>query len=171
MLPCQSFFWDYLGTVTGEKRCFGISKKYFERTNGSYETRNNVMRSDSAFMEYENPNYTEILQEYFIPINHFSAYIDDLRKVLEQEELNLLNITVRYVKKNDSAVLSYTKEDMFALVLLINQGRSKEDIQKTKKVIQKMVNVTLQHNGSYYLPYYPYTDKQQLQDAYLRINE
>lgn len=155
----------------GKTMFWNIQKKYFERTDGSYETRNNVMRSDSAFMEYENPNYTEILQEYFIPVNQFSSYIDDLRNVLEHEELNLLNITIRYVTKNESAVLSYAKEDMFALVLLINQGRSEEEIEKTKKVIQKMVNVTLQHDGSYYLPYYQYPEKQQLQKAYSRSNE
>lgn len=154
----KTFFWN-------------IQKKYFERTNGSFETRNNVMRSDSAFMEYENPNQTEVLQEYFIPVNHFSTYIDDLRDVLEHEELNLLNITIRYVTKNENAVLSYAKEDMFALVLLINQGRSEEEVEKTKKVIQKMINVTLQHDGSYYLPYYQYPEKQQLQKAYSRSNE
>ncbi|MEI4804276.1 FAD-binding oxidoreductase [Bacillus sp. FJAT-51639] len=155
----------------GKTMFWNIQKKYFEHTDGSYETRNNVMRSDSAFMEYENPNRTEILQEYFIPVDNFSIYIDDLRGILEREELNLLNITIRYVTKNESAVLSYAKEDMFALVLLINQGRSEEEIEKTKKVIQKMVNVTLQHDGSYYLPYYQYPEKQQLQKAYSRSNE
>ncbi|MFI8709341.1 FAD-dependent oxidoreductase [Bacillus sp. NPDC077411] len=155
----------------GKTMFWNIQKKYFEHTDGSYETRNNVMRLDSAFMEYENPNRTEILQEYFIPVDNFSIYIDDLRGILEREELNLLNITIRYVTKNESAVLSYAKEDMFALVLLINQGRSEEEIEKTKKVIQKMVNVTLQHDGSYYLPYYQYPEKQQLQKAYSRSNE
>ncbi|WP_020061831.1 FAD-binding oxidoreductase [Bacillus sp. 123MFChir2] len=155
----------------GKTMFWDTQKKYFEHTDGSYETRNNVMRSDSAFMEYENPNRTEILQEYFIPVDNFSTYIDDLRDVLEREELNLLNITIRYVTKNESAVLSYAKEDMFALVLLINQGRSEEEIDKTKKVIQKMINVTLQHDGSYYLPYYQYPEKQQLQKAYSRSNE
>ncbi|PGD51956.1 FAD-binding oxidoreductase, partial [Bacillus toyonensis] len=76
---------------------------YFERTNGRYETRNNVMRSDSAFMEYDNPNLTEVLQEYFVPIDGFAVYIDDLRNVLSEEELNLINITIRYVEKNENA--------------------------------------------------------------------
>ncbi|MDP7978722.1 FAD-binding oxidoreductase [Bacillus sp. WLY-B-L8] len=155
----------------GKTMFWNTQKKYFEHTDGSYETRNNVMRSDSAFMEYENPNRTEILQEYFIPVDNFSTYIDDLRNVLGHDELNLLNITIRYVTKNESAVLSYAKEDMFALVLLINQGRSEEEIEKTKRVIQKMINVTLQHDGSYYLPYYQYPEKQQLQKAYSRSDE
>lgn len=57
------------------------------------------MRSDSAFMEYENPNRTEVLQEYFVPIDAFTKYIDDLRNALNEEEFNLLNITIRYVER------------------------------------------------------------------------
>jgi FAD/FMN-containing dehydrogenase len=129
------------------------------------------MRSDSAFMEYDNPNLTEVLQEYFVPIDSFAEYIDDLRSVLNEEELNLLNITIRYVEKNENAVLSYAKDDMFALVFLINQGRSEDEIKKTKVVIQKMIDVTLKHNGSYYLPYYSYPAKEQLKKAYPRIEE
>ncbi len=155
----------------GKTMFWNIQKEYFERTDGSYETRNNAMRSDTAFMEYESPNRTEILQEYFVPINKFSVYIDSLYDVLEEEDLNVLNITVRYVKKNEDAVLSYAKQDMFALVFLINQGRSKSEIEKTEKVIQKMIDVTLQHDGSYYLPYYAYPSKQQLHQAYPRIEE
>ena len=155
----------------GKNTFWDIQRGYFERTDGKYETRNNVMRSDSAFMEYENPNRTEVLQEYFVPIDAFAEYIDDLRKALNEEEFNLLNITIRYVEKNENAVLSYAKDDMFALVLLINQGRSESEIKKTEDVIRKMIDITLKHNGSYYLPYYSYPTKEQLKRAYPRIEE
>ena len=106
-----------------------------------------------------------------MPLDSFTKYIDDLRNTLTKEELNLLNITIRYVEKNENAVLSYAKDDMFALVLLINQGRSEREIKKTEGVIRKMIDVTLKHNGSYYLPYYSYPTKEQLKKAYPRIEE
>lgn len=155
----------------GKDLLWETQKEYFMNNDGKYETRNNVMRSDSEFMEYENPNRTEVLQEYFVPIDQFAEYIDDLRAVLEKEELNLLNITIRYVEHDEDAVLSYAKDDMFALVMLINQGRSKQDIQNTEKIIQKLINITLQHDGSYYLPYYSYPTRVQLEKAYPRIDE
>ncbi|GGB64415.1 FAD-binding oxidoreductase [Fictibacillus barbaricus] len=155
----------------GKNVFWDTQKKFFMESNGKYETRNNVMRSDSEFMEYENPNRTEVLQEYFVPVDEFTSYIDDLRKVLAREELNVLNITIRYVEHDEDAVLSYAKDDMFALVLLINQGRSKQDIQKTEKVIRKTIDMTLKHGGSYYLPYYSYPSDQQLKNAYPRIEE
>ncbi|GAB6432715.1 FAD-binding oxidoreductase [Bacillus luti] len=155
----------------GKNTFWDIQRSYFERTDGQFETRNNVMRSDSAFMEYENPNRTEVLQEYFVPIDSFTEYIDDLRTILSEEELNFLNITIRYVEKNENAVLSYAKDDMFALVLLINQGRSENEIKKTEGIIRKMIDVTLKYHGSYYLPYYSYPTKDQLKKAYPRIEE
>jgi FAD/FMN-containing dehydrogenase len=156
----------------GKNAFWDTQRTYIRQINGDYETRNNVMRSDSLFMEYEHPEKTEVLQEYFVPVNEFADYIDDLRKIIEKEDdFNLLNITVRYVEKNDHAVLSYAKTDMFALVLLINQGTSPNDITRTKQVINKMLNVTLKHNGSYYLPYYSYPTKQQFQQAYPRSEE
>lgn len=155
----------------GKDVFWDTQKKFFMESNGKYETRNNVMRSDSEFMEYEHPNRTEVLQEYFVPVDEFTSYIDDLRKVLAREELNVLNITIRYVEHDEDAVLSYARDDMFALVLLINQGRSKQDIQKTEKLIRKTIDITLEHGGSYYLPYYSYPSDQQLKNAYPRIEE
>lgn len=155
----------------GKNAFWDIQKYYTNRMDGKLVTRNNVMRSESAFMEYTSETRTEILQEYFVPTTEFSNYIDDLRAVLQKENMNLLNITIRYVSKNNHSVMSYSKENMFALVLLINQGKSKKDIHKTEEVVQKMIDVTLKHNGSYYLPYYSYPSKKQLLEAYPRSTE
>ncbi|RFU70942.1 FAD-binding oxidoreductase [Peribacillus saganii] len=156
----------------GKNVFWELQKNYSKRLDGSFETRNNVMRSESAFMEYESGPRTEILQEYFVPVDQYPGYIDDLRSVLKQEkDFNLLNITVRFVEKNEKAVLSYAKDDMFALVLLINQGRSTAERKETERVIRRMIDVTLKHDGSYYLPYYHYPTQGQLKKAYPRIDE
>jgi FAD/FMN-containing dehydrogenase len=160
----RSFNW-------GKTVLWDMQEEYFLSTNGDYITRNNVMRSESKFLEYEDEDDIDVLQEYFVPVKSFGPYIDDLRAALKDEDLNLINITIRYVQENEDAVLSYAKDDMFALVLLINQGLKKEDQESTKKVIQEMVDVTLKHNGSYYLPYMPYPTKDQLREAYPRIDE
>ncbi|WP_050183272.1 FAD-binding oxidoreductase [Domibacillus robiginosus] len=154
----------------GKDLFWDVQKQYALEENGSFESRNNVMRSETDFMNYESSTRTEILQEYFVPVAEFSAYIDDMRNLLEKEkEFNLLNITIRYVEKSDQAVLSYAKEDMFALVLLINQGKSAQEVEKSKDVIQDMIDVTLDHGGSYYLPYYSFPSEEQLEKAYPRI--
>lgn len=145
---------------------------YVREIDGNLISRNNVMRSDSEFMEYDNSRKTEILQEYFVPTDQFKDYIPALKAVLEDNpDFNLLNVTIRYVEQNDDAVLSYAKEDMFSLVLLINQGTDTESVQRTQDVVREMINVTLDHGGSYYLPYFGYPTKAQMQEAYPKTEE
>lgn len=156
----------------GENVFWNTQKQYNERIDGTYISRNNVMRSDSLFMDYNSANKTEVLQEYFVPVDQYTAFIDELRDTLKDEkDFNLLNITVRYVGKNDEAVMSYATDDMFALVMLINQGTSVESIETTGRVIRNMIDVTLKHDGTYYLPYYHYPTKEQLKEAYPRTEE
>jgi decaprenylphospho-beta-D-ribofuranose 2-oxidase len=156
----------------GENMFWDTQKEYNDRIDGTYISRNNVMRSDSLFMDYNNASKTEVLQEYFVPVNQYSAFIDDLRNTLiDEKEFNLLNITVRYVGKNEEAVMSYATDDMFALVMLINQGTSEESIETTGRVIRNMIDVTLKHDGTYYLPYYHYPTKEQLKESYPRSEE
>ncbi|OUZ09581.1 FAD-binding oxidoreductase [Bacillus pumilus] len=150
----------------GKDLLWHLQKKYFQSQNDQLITRNNVMRSDSAFLEYENESDTDVLQEYFVPVDRFCAYIDDMRSYLQQEELNLMNITIRYVQKNEKADLSYAKEDMFALVLLVNYGFEKEEKAEAERIIRQMTDITLRHHGSYYLPYMPYQTKAQMERAY-----
>ncbi|MCP2034490.1 FAD/FMN-containing dehydrogenase [Planomicrobium sp. HSC-17F08] len=156
----------------GKEAFWKTQKTYTEGIDGKLVSRNNVMRSDSEFMEYDHSRKTEVLQEYFVPVDEFESYIPELKNVLEAHpDFNLLNVTVRYVDQNDNAVLSYAKEDMFSLVLLINQGTDPESVAYTREVVRKMVDVTLTHGGSYYLPYFGYPTKAQMQKAYPRTAE
>ncbi|CRH68789.1 Uncharacterised protein [Chlamydia trachomatis] len=75
------------------------------------------------------------------------------------------------MEHNDESLMSYAKDDMFALVMLINQGTDDESKDNTGRVIRNMIDVTLDHNGSYYLPYYGYPTKTQLFEAYPRTEE
>jgi decaprenylphospho-beta-D-ribofuranose 2-oxidase len=155
----------------GKDLFWKMQKAFFLNQNEKLVTRNNVMRSESDFLEYEAGNDTDILQEYFVPVTEYEEYIEDLRIYLGQRDLNLVNITVRYVDRNNEALMSFAKEDMFALVLLINQGMSDAEISETGETVRGMIDITLNHGGSYYLPYYEYPTKSQMRKAYPHSDE
>ena len=160
--------------MNGEgKRLFWDSQKtYIKTIDGKLISRNNAMRSNSEFMEYNNSAKTEILQEYFVPVDEFTGYIEKLKTLLEQEEnFNQLNVTIRYTSQNDKAVLSYAREDMFSLVLLVNQKADAEGIAETGHVVRDMIDLTLDHGGTYYLPYYGYPTQEQMARSYPRTEE
>ena len=55
---------------------------------------------------------------------------------------------------------------MFSLVLLINEGFSKDSQASTARIVRKMTDTALCHRGSYYLPYMLYQTKEQMREAY-----
>ncbi|MNI17400.1 putative decaprenylphosphoryl-beta-D-ribose oxidase [compost metagenome] len=166
--------------VEASKLLFGLSRKYDWGKNWSWSiqkklyanesdkriTRNNAMRPEIQFTEYRDVQKTDLLQEYFIPIDSFVPFVDGLREIVQQDKLNLVNLTVRYVPKNEEAVLSYAQEDCFALVVLFNHKRSPAQIAKLEKSTQRIVDLALKNKGSYYLTYQLFPTLEQFKQAY-----
>ncbi|WP_088104026.1 FAD-binding oxidoreductase [Halalkalibacter urbisdiaboli] len=147
-----------------------IQKKYIDSIDGRTMTRNNVMRSESTFMEFTKPSRVEVLQEFFVPIDSYEEYMNDLKQLLsandKDEDFKVHNITVRYAAKDDGTHLNYAKEDMFGLVILIQHGLKENEVADAETIIQKWTDLTLQHGGTYYLPYYRYQSRDQFMRAY-----
>jgi decaprenylphospho-beta-D-ribofuranose 2-oxidase len=160
----RSFDW-------GKNAFWALQKAYFIKQNDTVISRNNVMRSESGFMDYTEPGKNDLLQEYFIPVEEFAGFVQDMKSVLQAGDLNLLNITVRYVNKDQEAVLSYAREDMFALVCLFNTSLSASGQLKMKKGIQLVLDEVIRHRGTYYLPYAAYPSLAQFQSVYPRYGE
>ncbi|MGV2884014.1 FAD-binding oxidoreductase [Paenibacillus taichungensis] len=148
-----------------------LQQRYFESQDGKRLSRNNAMASASAFMEYHQPGENDLLQEYFIPVEAFPAFVQEMGEIVSQEQLDLLNITVRYVKHDEEAVLSYAMQDMFGLVCLFHASLSEEEQGKFKDSMQQLIDVVLRYNGTYYLPYAGYATSEQFEQAYPRKNE
>ncbi|UQZ86579.1 putative decaprenylphosphoryl-beta-D-ribose oxidase [Paenibacillus konkukensis] len=155
----------------GKNGFWRLQQLYFSMQQNSRISRNNAMRSESEFMEYRQAGENDLLQEYFIPVDQFAGFVHSLRSVLTQEELNLLNITVRYVNEDNEAMLSYAQQNMFALVCLFNMPLSDEGQAKARRSIQNVLDRVLAHQGTYYLPYAAFPTQAQFQQAYPRYRE
>jgi len=145
-------------------------KSYIKSIDQKKITRNNVMRSESTFMEFTKPGRVEVLQEYFVPLQSYEEYIRDLKNLLsandKDDDFKVHNITVRYAAKDNFTSLNYAKEDMFGLVVLIQHGLKEREIADATAIIRDWTNLTLKHGGTYYLPYYRYQTKEQFKASY-----
>lgn len=171
VLPAKILFNLNRGTVWGREWFWGLQQRYFESQDGTRVSRNNAMASPSAFMEYHQPGNNDLLQEYFIPVDTFPAFVEEMGEIVSQEKLDLLNITVRYVEKDDEAVLSYATQDMFGLVCLFHASLSDEEQAKFKASLQKIIDLVIRMKGTYYLPYQAYATTEQFEQAYARQDE
>jgi decaprenylphospho-beta-D-ribofuranose 2-oxidase len=129
-------------------------------------SRNQAMRPPVKCLSYNSKNYTDILQEYFIPLNRFADFTESLRQTVQEEKINLLNVTIRYVPQDTSSLLPYAKTDSFAFVLYVTQGLSDEEKEKAIRWTRKLIDAALDCQGTYYLPYQLYATPEQMQKAY-----
>ena len=83
----------------------------------------------------------------------------------------LLSATVRWVKKDQDSFLRYAREDCFGIVLYLNQRTSEEGIADARRWTRALVDLTLELEGVYYLPYQRYPSSEQIRRAYPMLDE
>ena len=129
-------------------------------------SRNNLLNDNVTLIENKNTSSTDILHEYFIPERHFIDYINALKSILPNRHIDLLNITIRGVYKDNDSYLNYAKENVFGFVFLFNQKKNEKDEIEMKKLTQQLVKVAIKFEGTYYLPYRLHIDKETFRAVY-----
>ena len=134
-------------------------------------SRNNLLNDNVTLIENKDANSTDILQEYFIPERHFTKYINELKSVLPNKQIDLLNITIRGVYKDSDSYLNYARENVFGFVFLFNQKKNIHDEEEMKKLTEQLVKVAIKCEGTYYLPYRLHIDKETFRIVYPQGDE
>lgn len=130
-------------------------------------TRNEIMRPPINAMFNPSVSESEWLQEYFLPPEVLSVFLEQLGALLMKNEVVLLNASVRFVKQNDKSLFSYSRDgDRFAVVLCFNQSLQADEIIKAKKWLREAQQMALNYGGTFYLPYQQVTSPEQMREAY-----
>lgn len=129
--------------------------------------RNNEIASDvnklQPLIKYPT---TTILQEYFVPINQIRPFLDYFWVVIGNYQVNLLNLSLRYVKRTSLPILNYAPDDRISVVLYLNLGNNKLSLSYCQKWTQLITQRSIDLGGSYYLPYLLLATKEQFRLAY-----
>lgn len=132
-------------------------------------SRNQVMHDSVEYLENIISEETDILHEYFIPQKNFIPYIQQAGALLKKRAV-VLNASVRVIKKED-IMLNYAPQDMFALVLYLNQRTTPQALKAMKELTRDLINLTLAFNGTFFLPYQLYFSQEQLHKAYPSVDQ
>ena len=137
-------------------------------------SRNNAMAPPTAPYELllrKSPKNTDIVQEYFIPKSHFVDFMDGARKIMLDNSVNLLNVTIRYCAGNREAFLSHTRKDSFSIMFYTSQNLSSSGLIKAEKMTLQLVDLALKYKGTYYLTYQLFPTQSQIRQAYPLLDE
>lgn len=135
-----------------------------------FVARNEPMHDSVLYIRNNLKNETDILHEYFIPRDQFIPFVDGLRRIVLEHDVNLLNASVRVIHP-ESNFLNYAPGEMYSLVLYINQPTTPEGNEKMEVVTRELIDLTAEVNGRFFLPYQLHYTPEQLQRSYPMIGD
>jgi FAD/FMN-containing dehydrogenase len=128
------------------------------------------MHDSVKYLNNNLKNETDILHEYFIPRDQFIPFVDGLREIVREYDVNLLNASVRVIHPEEN-FLNYAPAEMYSVVLYINQPVSSEGDEHMAVVTRELIDLTASVNGRFFLPYQLHYTPEQLQLSYPEIGD
>ena len=130
-------------------------------------TRNYEASYDVAELEpLSRKRSTYVLQEYFIPVANAERFVQMAGEVFRTYGANIINISIRHSIADETALLSWSRDEVLAFVVYYHQGTSYEERQAVAVWTRKAIDAAIACQGTYYLPYQPHATKAQLCAAY-----
>jgi FAD/FMN-containing dehydrogenase len=132
--------------------------------------RNALLYQPVSLFQNRRADSVDILIECFVPPAEFEPFLADLRTLIPQHKLDLLNVTVRHVNKDEDSFLRYASDERLALVMLFNQKRDAAGEERMAIGTREIIGATLRHGGTYYLPYRLHATEEQFAAGYPQAN-
>jgi FAD/FMN-containing dehydrogenase len=132
-------------------------------------TRNSLMNEPVSNLRNPYPTRTDILHEYFVPPEQFGAFLTACREIIPPAKAEFLNVTLRYVAADETAVMAFAPKPRIAAVMSFSQIMSPDGeidmLQTTERLIGRIVAL----GGAFYLPYRLHARRDQVEKAYPNV--
>jgi FAD/FMN-containing dehydrogenase len=112
---------------------------------------------------------TYVLQEYFIPVRHFTGFARAMAAVIRRHGAQVLNVSVRHSPADLTSLLPWAKEEVFSFVLYYKQRTGKAAQEEAGAWTRAMIDTALRFGGRYYLPYQLHATRAQFEQAYPEV--
>lgn len=161
----RAVFRNSAGSGLGKMLRWGLEREAAPWLAGPL-SRNSIQNEPAAVFADHSAETTDILHEYFVPQARLWDFVQDARDIIEQGGVELLNVTVRDVRRDDRSVLAYARQDVFGLVMNFRQERTPAADERTRAVTRVLIDAVTKVEGTFYLPYRLHATGEQLRRVY-----
>ncbi len=165
------FFWTFTESLGGKWRRKHLLDPllYFSKP---VHWRNYEAGYDVAELEPSSRRHrTYVLQEYFVPVARFDAFVSKMSEILRRHRVNAVNVSVRHALADPGSLLAWARGESFAFVLYHKQRTRANARERVAVWTREMIDAVIECGGTYYLPYQPHATPEQFHRAYPRALE
>lgn len=162
----RALFRSQIGSDAGKALRWSLEKRFGEQLSEEFVSRNGLCYESAEVYAQRNVGRGDVLFEAFVPPERFAEYVERARAIVLGGSVDLLNVTVREVRRDDDTLLRYADRDLLALVFLFEAARSTEGDAHMASTTRELVEAALACGGRYYLPYRTDATRDQFERAY-----
>lgn len=114
---------------------------------------------------------SEVLSEFYVPRAHIADFLEDVRADFLNNDVDLLYTSIRFIEEDKECFLAWAKSQMVCVILNLHTEHSKNSIEKTRLAMQRVTDLAIKYQGSYYLTYHRFAERRQILSCYPQMKE
>jgi FAD/FMN-containing dehydrogenase len=114
---------------------------------------------------------TEMISEIYVQRPQLADFMDDARKALRARRANMIYGTVRLIERDDETFLAWARDRYACVIFNLHVEHTPNAIEATAGAFRDLIDLGIQHGGSYYLTYHRWARKDQVERCYPQFSE
>ncbi|HYI22132.1 MAG TPA: FAD-binding oxidoreductase [Candidatus Limnocylindrales bacterium] len=114
---------------------------------------------------------TEIITEIYVPRPALAAFMVRASDALRGGDPPVVYGTIRLVERDDEAVLAWAREPWACIIFNLHTNTDATGLMNVADTFRKLIDLAIDHGGSYYLTYHRFATREQLETCHPRFQE
>jgi FAD/FMN-containing dehydrogenase len=158
-------------------RAFDLYAAHYLKTSGQ------VYWSDQHQMSYYKDDYhaaldrrlntclpgSEMITELFVPRERLEDFMAEAREDFRRENVQVIYGTVRLIEREEETFLAWARQPYACVIFNLHVTHSKEGVARASEAFQRLIDMALARNGSFYLTYHRFARADQVLACYPQL--
>ncbi len=114
---------------------------------------------------------TEMITEIYVPRSALVSFMEEARLALRQEKANLIYGTVRLIERDEESFLRWARQSYACVIFNLHVRHDAADLQSAARAFRTLIDLGIQHDGSFYLTYHRWATRRQVENCYPQFCE
>ena len=114
---------------------------------------------------------SEMITEIYVQRDNLAAFMEGARVALREHRANVIYGTVRVIERDDETVLAWARDRYACVVFNLHIDHTPQAIDTAADAFRALIDLGLEHGGSYYLTYHRWARRDQVERAHPRLRE
>jgi FAD/FMN-containing dehydrogenase len=173
--------WERLTYYTHKykKRAFDVYTKRYLATSGQIYWSDSQLSAAYVDNYHENLDRkigakvkaTEMITEIYVPREKLVEFMNDAKRVLREQNANVIYGTVRLIEKDSESFLAWARESWACIIFNLHVVHTPESIDQAARSFRSLIDLGIKHGGSYYLTYHRWARREQVEACYPQFKE